>query len=157
MSLKMHSRSFLWFWGGIDPRDLEPHSASLCLSEPWNVRRHLRTDAMQIERRRNQGSGVWGRDTSTEQVRFQKAGKTSLWQKISGNPHRPGYNFRLGISPGRCLRRAPAVRRSAAGAFIMRVEVRGHSPFIEYLKPLWVPLVRRESDPPFNRKLKMKI
>lgn len=45
------------------------------------MRRHLRTDAMQIERRRNQGSGVWGRDTSTEQVRFQKSRQNKLMTK----------------------------------------------------------------------------
>lgn len=41
---------------------------------------------------------------------------------------------------------APAVSGSTAGAFIW-MEVGGHSPFIEYLKALWWPLVQRESDP----------
>lgn len=32
------------------------------------------------------GSGVWGHDTSTKQVRFQKAGKTSLIRNITVHP-----------------------------------------------------------------------
>lgn len=45
------------------------------------MRRHLRTDAMQIERRRNEGSGVWDHDTSTKQVRFQKGRQNKLITK----------------------------------------------------------------------------
>lgn len=47
------------------------------------MRRHLRTDAMQIERRRNEGRGVWGHRTSTKQVRKGKkrAGKRELIAK----------------------------------------------------------------------------
>lgn len=55
--LKCHQNAFAYFVMnlGIDPRDLQSHSASLCLSEPWNVRRHLRTDAMQIREEEKRG------------------------------------------------------------------------------------------------------
>lgn len=81
--------------------------------------------------------------------KISKSRQNKLYDKRSqGILTGQGTTFALASPPGRWLRRAPAVRRSAAGAFMMRVEVRGHSPFMEYLKPLWVPLVRRESDPP---------
>lgn len=84
-----------------------------------------------------------GHDTSTKQLRFQKAGKTSLLRKIVVPPQRRACNFG---SAALRVHSAPAVSGSTAGASIW-MEVGGHSPFIEYLKALWWPRLQRESDP----------